>query len=68
MERRGYERPELDRCLKDDTMAQNLAETSISDTETYQIKGTPSFVLNGELLDQVHGWSALQPKLDAFFQ
>lgn len=64
METRGYTRATLDRCLADGAKAQALAETSARDTETYQLQGTPSFVMNGKLLDGVYSWDALRPKLD----
>ncbi|GMM92851.1 thioredoxin domain-containing protein [Qipengyuania sp. MTN3-11] len=64
METRGYERTQLDRCLTDETKATALAETSMRDMRDHGIQGTPSFLVNGELLDGVHAWRALQPELD----
>ena len=64
MEARGYTRAQLDRCLTDEAKANALAEASQADVERYGLKGTPSFVMNGELLDGVHSWPALQPVLD----
>jgi protein-disulfide isomerase len=68
MDRRGYDRVELDRCLNDDAKAESMANQSVADIQTYNLRGTPSFVLNGELLSQTHSWAALQPLLDAFFK
>lgn len=65
MERRGYGRSELDRCLGDETMAQRLVDATRASYEEYQVKGTPSFAVNGALLDRVHDWASLQPELDA---
>ena len=67
MERRGYERTEIDRCLADETAARALIAESNASFEEFGITGTPSFVLNGELLEDVHSWPALQPKLDEAF-
>lgn len=64
MEARGYTRTGLDRCLSNEAKAKTLAETSARDTATYQIPGTPSFLIDGKLLDGVHGWDALRPHLD----
>ena len=64
MEARGYSRPELDRCLADDAKATALAETSQRDVEALGLKGTPSFVLNGKLLDGVYNWDTLKPVLE----
>ena len=64
METRGYSRPELDHCLADDAKATALAETSQRDVEALGLKGTPSFVLNGKLLDGVYNWDTLKPVLE----
>lgn len=64
MEGRGYARTDLDRCLVDEVKATALAETSIRDMRENGIQGTPSFLVNGELLDGVHAWETLQPELD----
>lgn len=64
MEARGYGRAELDRCLSDQGTANTLAETSARDVETLGIPGTPSFVLDGKLLEGVHSWDALKPVLE----
>lgn len=60
---RGYNRPELDRCLADDAVANAMARTSADDVRRLGLKGTPSFVLDGKLLDGVHSWAALEPHL-----
>lgn len=64
MEDRGYSRPALDRCLADDAKANALAETSARDIGTFNLPGTPSFVLDGKLLDGVHSWEALKPVVE----
>lgn len=64
MEARGYRTTDLDRCLNDDARATALANATQSDTVKYGIKGTPSFALNGKLLDNVHSWPALKPQID----
>jgi protein-disulfide isomerase len=65
MEARGYARPELDRCLANKTLAERMANQNQSDSQIYQIKGTPSFLVNGELQEGVHDWAGLRPKLQA---
>ena len=64
MENRGYTRAQLDKCLTDEAKANALAEASQADVEKYGLEGTPSFVMNGTLLDGVHNWAALRPVLD----
>ena len=63
MEMRGYKRAELDRCLSDDAKAQAIADMSAADVKKYGLIGTPSFVLNGELLDGAHDWPSLEKRL-----
>ena len=67
MERRGYSRSDLDRCLTDEAKARAIADQSQADIERYGLRGTPTFFLNGKQLDE-HDWSSLQPRLDEFFR
>lgn len=67
MERRGYSRVALDRCLGDETQATALAEASQADIATYKLTGTPSFVVDDELLDGVFTWPALEKALGSRF-
>lgn len=65
MEPRGLSRAALDRCLSDEARATEIAATSQAQGARYSIPGTPSFVINGELLPGVHDWAALRSALDA---
>jgi len=65
MERRGYRRTEIDRCLADGVRAKNLADNSQKDSEKYFVKSTPSFAIDGILLAGTHDWSLLEPQLKA---
>lgn len=64
MANRGYERSEVDRCLNDNAMARRLAEESAANGEKYGIHSTPSFAINGTVLDGTHSWQALQARID----
>ena len=64
MKIRGYERPQIDRCLADQDRADTLIANTRADFAEYGIKGTPSFVLNDELLEGVHDWAALETSLN----
>lgn len=64
MEDRGYSRAALDKCLSDEAKANTLADTSARDAGTFNIPGTPSFVLDGALLEGVHSWEALKPVVE----
>ena len=65
MATRGYDRPQLDRCLSDQNRADALVANTQADYAEYGIRGTPSFVLDGELLENVHNWPALETALTA---
>ena len=61
---RGYDRATVDRCLADGAMAQKLAAQT-SEAARLGVNGTPSFLLNGELLAGTHDWQSLKAQLDA---
>ncbi len=61
---RGYDRPSIDRCLADNAMAQRLAAQT-SEAAGLGVQGTPSFLLDGELLAGTHDWQTLQVQLKA---
>ena len=65
MEQRGYKRTQVDACLNDDAAAQALVSQTYKNSQEFEVPGTPSFALNGAMLDQVHSWEALEPKLQA---
>ena len=67
LEQRGYRRTDVDRCLADARKADQLAAATKANFETFGVKSTPSFVLNGVLLAGTHDWKLLQPQLDARF-
>ena len=64
MASRGYDRMAVERCLADTAMAQKLADQT-SEAARLGVTGTPSFLLNGELLAGTHDWQRLKPQLDA---
>ena len=66
MEARGYDRPQIDRCLTDEAKARAIAEQSQADAATYGLRGTPTFILGGETLN-VRTWETIQPLLDRLF-
>lgn len=64
MEANGYERTELDRCLADEAAVTAMVEGTKAAYEK-GVQGTPSFAINGQLLDGVHDWTTLRAQLDA---
>ncbi len=61
LERRGYSRGELDQCLNDQDLADQLE--AAADEYWEKIGGTPAFAINGEILPDVHNWATLSPAL-----
>jgi protein-disulfide isomerase len=66
MERRGYTRTAVDRCLADEAMVQRLAETSAREWDRPGVDSTPSFAINGVVLPGTHTWAALERQLEEF--
>lgn len=66
MERRGYQRPALDRCLADEAMARKLTAQTQAAIDA-GVTGTPSFMLDGTLLAGTHDWRSLNAQLEARF-
>ena len=66
MQGRGYNRPELDRCLSDEATAQRFAEQSQKDWGLPGIGGTPAFAINGVIMPGTHTWAALEQQLKDF--
>ena len=62
---RGLPQAKIDSCLKDEKQLQQVADVTKVGTDTDKITGTPSFLINGALQDDVYGWAQLQPKLAA---
>lgn len=63
MEARGYTRAKLDQCLGDEKRAEAIFTSARANVEEFAVPGTPSFVLNGKLLEGVHSWQSLQVAL-----
>lgn len=64
MKPRGYRITDLDKCLSDEALAKSLAEASQSYAQDKGVRGTPSFAINGKLVEGAHSWPALSKKLD----
>lgn len=62
---RGYDRPQLDRCLANKALGDRLARQTQTDAAHHDIHATPSFVINGQLQADTHDWATLRPKLEA---
>ena len=61
---RGVPSAKSTTCLTDQAEINRLVEMNSEATSEYpNFSGTPSFVLNGKLLEQTSGWPALEPKI-----
>jgi protein-disulfide isomerase len=65
MEARGVNRIAVDRCLANEALAKKLAAQTQEAIDTYNVTGTPSFMVDGILLSGTHDWASLKPQLDA---
>ena len=65
MSRRGYSRTQAEKCLSDEGEARRIAQLSTDSAEQAGVTGTPSFVINDALLEEVHTWADLQPAIAA---
>lgn len=65
MEKRGFNRATVDRCLADKALADRLAKGTQDAAEKDNINGTPGFKLNGVVLAGTSSWAALKPQIEA---
>ncbi len=65
---RGTSMADINTCLSDDAAALELISNGNADRDEFAVPGTPSFALDGELLNEVHSWSALYPILAERFR
>jgi protein-disulfide isomerase len=59
---RGVPSARIDTCLADEPRLLRLVEGTQA-AGTIGVTGTPTFMLNGKILDGVYGWETLEPKL-----
>ena len=64
LERRGITRTAQDRCLADEAMMRRIVG-QMSNGQDLGVEGTPSFLLNGELLAGTHDWQSLELQIKA---
>lgn len=64
MQARGFTAAQINSCLADTAKAERLVEQS-NQASALGVRGTPSFAINGTLLDAIYAWSTLRPAIDA---
>lgn len=60
---RGLPQPKIDSCLADPDGVQQLVALRDLGTNEDKVTGTPSFLINGTLQENVFDWPTLEPKL-----
>ena len=62
---RGIPAAKTEACLSNQAEFQRLVELGKKSAEQYEIPGTPSFLINGELVENSADWKTLEPKIQA---
>ncbi len=63
---RGLAPAKVNKCLTDQKMIEQLvASTGNATTDYPDFQGTPTFILNGKMLDKTASWDKLEPQLQA---
>lgn len=60
---RGVPSATLQQCLTNQAEIERVVQTTSEAVSDHDVAGTPSFLINGELVEGVAGWEALEPKL-----
>ena len=60
---RGVPRAKGEQCLADEAEVNKLVQMNSDAVSTYNIPGTPTFLINGEVVDKTASWEALEPKI-----
>jgi protein-disulfide isomerase len=64
MAKRGITNAQAKQCLSDNSTLNKLLALGEGATNKYNIKGTPSFLLNGKLVDRAHNFAELSTLLN----
>lgn len=62
---RGLPKAKTEACLTDPAAASRLVEMNSDAVSTYNVPGTPTFVINGEVVPNAADWSKLEPAIQA---
>lgn len=65
MRDRGYERPQVDKCLANEALGKRLMDETAAAEKDPGVQATPSFMINGILLAGTYDWDSLRPQIDA---
>jgi protein-disulfide isomerase len=62
---RGLPESKIQACLSDQGEAGKLVERTAAWTQQYNIPGTPTFLINGKVVENSADWKTLEPSLQA---
>jgi protein-disulfide isomerase len=60
---RGVPRAKGEQCLANETEINKLVQMNSDAVSTYNVPGTPTFLINGEVVEQTATWELLEPKI-----
>ena len=60
---RGVPRAKAEACLANEAEVNQLVQMNSDAASTYNIPGTPSFLINGTLVESAAAWGQLEPKI-----
>ena len=60
---RGVPKAKTAACLADPAQASRLVQMNSDAVANYNVPGTPTFLINGKMIDQVATWELLEPKI-----
>ena len=61
--RRGMPESRFSQCLGDIRNAQRLTDITNKAMNELQVTGTPTFFINGQMIENVASWATLEPHL-----
>ena len=62
---RGIPRAKFDQCLADPAQVKAINDLRNQAVNEYKLTGTPSFIINGTVQENIYTWADLEPKLQA---
>ena len=62
---RGVPKDRIAQCLTDPKKPERLLKVRDDANTKYNIPGTPTFIINGNVVPNVAGWKELEPELRA---
>ncbi len=60
---RGVTQAKAEQSLANEAETDQLVKMNKDAVTTYNVPGTPSFLINGSLVESAHSWEALEPKI-----